>query len=303
MTEAPEKTDPSNSGPIQIECESCQRPLLLEGESILVRCSACGKISERDANRSKATDRMAWRSLWLGLASVFFLFLTGLPAIYYGVRSLLRMRYTAAEKGDRVAAVGGITSGLFFGLVIGPCFAFFAIIIAAIALTRVETEVPAEIISLQDRLIEIEIPKSFQPEEGVSMLNSQHIIIWVKRANDHRQAFLQLGVHENAQSSQLFSMSNIIKSRVLYGRDPHKELESESLVWNICGKEMKVIKTKMTQDHEGETIPITRYHCAFFLNGQCVGIALVHRDSDEEFSDEMAKTMFESLWQKHVKRE
>jgi len=101
-----------------MNCSQCESELLVEifGTSNPIRCASCGGISIPANEASTQAGRFAWRSLWLGIASIFLLFLTGLPAIWYGVRSLLQMRFVRSQKGDRKAAAAGITLGLLFGI-------------------------------------------------------------------------------------------------------------------------------------------------------------------------------------------
>ncbi|MFT7630646.1 MAG: hypothetical protein ACI87E_001653 [Mariniblastus sp.] len=80
-----------------------------------------------------ATDRLAWRSFWLGISSILLLTLTGIPAIYFGVRSLLRMRFVRPKRGDQVAAVTGTLLGAFFGIFGG----FIAVCATLVIMLRV----------------------------------------------------------------------------------------------------------------------------------------------------------------------
>ena len=100
------------------ECQHCKSKVVTVGLNTgqQIRCANCLTIWTFGKVETDATDRLAWRSFWLGLSSILFLFFTGIPAIYYGVRSLLRMRFVKPKKRDRAAAIAGTTMGGCFGI-------------------------------------------------------------------------------------------------------------------------------------------------------------------------------------------
>ena len=101
-----------------MNCPQCQSTLLVEvfGTSNPIRCASCGEISMPPNQQASEVHRDSRRSLWLGVASIVLLFLTGIPAIWYGVRSLLKMRFVRSQRGDRKAATIGAVLGLIFGI-------------------------------------------------------------------------------------------------------------------------------------------------------------------------------------------
>ena len=166
-----------------IQCDQCELPLMLDGDSVLIRCASCGNIFRRDFARSRDTDRMAWRSLWLGLASIVLVFFTGIPAIYYGVRSLLRMRYRPAEKRDRTAAIAGVGLGSIFGLVIGPCVAMFGLIVLVGFMSAERTSDPIEIAAIMDEFCEMDYPEEFEFVRGRQAIQTKSIR-WVLNTDE-----------------------------------------------------------------------------------------------------------------------
>ena len=123
------------------KCQQCDATLIADGlpQGQQVRCVKCAHLFRLGEEKKTSADRLAWRSFWLGLSSLLCMFFTGIPAIYYGIRSLLRMRFIKPRPKDRFAAVSGTLMGGCFGMS-GAVIACFAAIIA-ITLTTVDNQV------------------------------------------------------------------------------------------------------------------------------------------------------------------
>ena len=113
------------------QCPKCEATLIADGlaEGQQVRCVQCATLFRLGEEQKTSADRLAWRSFWLGLSSLVFLFLTGIPAIYYGIRSMLRMRFTKPRPKDQFAAVSGTMLGGCFGVIGGGMIVSFAAIL------------------------------------------------------------------------------------------------------------------------------------------------------------------------------
>lgn len=103
------------------QCQVCDSKLVTDGliSGQQVRCANCQSLSRFGKLEKVATHRLAWRSFWLGLSSILLLTFTGIPAMYYGIRSLLRMRFIKPARMDRAAAIAGTTLGGCFGVFFG----------------------------------------------------------------------------------------------------------------------------------------------------------------------------------------
>ena len=60
---------------------------------ISLRCGNCGDLIGTGVKANAPREKTASRSLWLGLSSIILLFFTGIPAIYYGIKSLLKKSF------------------------------------------------------------------------------------------------------------------------------------------------------------------------------------------------------------------
>ena len=104
-----------------------------QSSKIWLRCGKCGDFIDSGVKANAPVDKFARRSLWLGISSIILLFFTGIPAIYYGVKSLMRSKYTSVRPGDRRAAIAGTALGTIFGVFLGTCVVGTAVsIIAAV---------------------------------------------------------------------------------------------------------------------------------------------------------------------------
>jgi len=136
-------------------CSHCQADLYTEsiagGRS--VRCAGCNGLNLYEGEKGSGNqNREAWFSLVLGLSSFFFSCLTGLPAIFFGIRALRKMRYLPTSGRAKVAAIIGIaTGGLIGTLLMGSII----LIVGAgfgIAQKIEELENPAEATKLSKQL-------------------------------------------------------------------------------------------------------------------------------------------------------
>ena len=136
-------------------CSHCQADLYTEsiagGRS--VRCAGCNGLNLYEGEKGSGNqNREAWFSLVLGLSSFFFSCLTGLPAIFFGIRALRKMRYLPTSGRAKVAAIIGIaTGGLIGTLLMGSII----LIVGAgfgISQTIEKLENPAEATKLSKQL-------------------------------------------------------------------------------------------------------------------------------------------------------
>ena len=88
---------------------------------ISLRCGNCGDLIGTGVKANAPREKTASRSLWLGLSSIILLFFTGIPAIYYGIKSLLKARHKSIRPQDRRNAILGIVFGSCFGVFLSTC--------------------------------------------------------------------------------------------------------------------------------------------------------------------------------------
>jgi hypothetical protein len=115
----------ANSNSISATCGSCGTALVTDDllETDVVSCANCGltfNLAEA-ADIETRVSRQAVLSMLLGFASIICLFLTGIPAIILGARSLGLIRREPAHYKGRGLAIAGIVTGSGFGVILGTC--------------------------------------------------------------------------------------------------------------------------------------------------------------------------------------
>jgi hypothetical protein len=121
----------ANSTSISATCGSCGTELVTDDllETDVVSCANCGltfRLAEA-ADIETRVSRQAVLSMLLGFASIICLFLTGIPAIILGARSLGLIRREPAHYKGRGLAIAGIVTGSGFGVILGTCLSLFMI--------------------------------------------------------------------------------------------------------------------------------------------------------------------------------
>ncbi len=227
-------------------CQRCNSKLVTEGllPGQQYRCAKCQAVTRLGESEKVPVNKLAWRSLWLGLASIVLIFLTGIPAVYYGVKSLLRMRFVKSKRGDRAAAVVGTTLGGFFGIFIGGFVATIFAVWLFGYLNRVETEEPDQVVVTCQQIFD------FVPPDGILPVKANSVVAFKQHAFDFadekqlgdRSARIHLkflGSTMKLHEEQLVhSLSGI---NVWQPLGP--AISTEILQWEMLGQPIEVKKT------------------------------------------------------------
>jgi uncharacterized protein (UPF0212 family) len=105
-----------------IHCPSCRAEIacVQMSDDALVRCSCCGNVFETSVhNTASKLNPRAMISFALGLCSLGFLMLTGIPAIMMGLRSLKQIRQSEQREHGKWMSYCGIAMGSVFGIGFG----------------------------------------------------------------------------------------------------------------------------------------------------------------------------------------
>lgn len=105
-----------------IHCPSCRAEIacVQMSDDALVRCSCCGNVFETSVhNTASKLNPRAMISFALGLCSLGFLMLTGIPAIMMGLRSLKQIRQSEQREHGKWMSYSGIALGSVFGIGVG----------------------------------------------------------------------------------------------------------------------------------------------------------------------------------------
>lgn len=134
-------------------CQQCQSSLHIDDlqETDWVVCSQCNSmfaLATAAHDEDSRTSRMAIVSLVLGLVSLVGLFITGIPAIILGLRSLVQIRQEPIRLKGRGLAITGVLTGTMFGLILGGCVSVIAV--ASFPSFRARTQADACNVQLGD---------------------------------------------------------------------------------------------------------------------------------------------------------
>ncbi len=232
-----------------MNCSNCESILLTDVFKTPnpIRCASCGHVSIPQTKSSNQANRFAWRSFWLGLTSIVLLCLTGIPAIWYGVRSLLQMRFVRSQKNDRKAAIVGICLGLLFGFIGSGIVAMIGAFSLIFMFLVEETKEPERIQEILANIGTIDIPEGFHAVEAKRIANQVERVDWrdsSKLDSANGRVRLVKGV-VGAQFSE-------IERGKLVSMDFHGRIEvdessrrSDRLSWIFAGKEREVTRTTL----------------------------------------------------------
>ncbi len=228
------------------QCQQCHAELFVEGipQGQQVRCVSCSHLFRLGEAEKVSADRWAWRSFWLGLSSLILLFITGIPAIYYGVRSLLRMRFSRPGPGDRMAAIAGTIMGSVFGLFGGMIVIGFGVILAATFLTMDVRKNPAQIVELFGTIFEQPPPAKLTPTRGAKILNAQYFFDFVDSTSPKQRTIRVHLVHYRPNLQQpTGQIIAHLRGRTLSSDIKLEETDSRILNWKMGGQDIEVRKT------------------------------------------------------------
>ncbi len=311
------------------QCPTCNSKLVTDGLSSgqQFRCANCNSFSRFGKTDRVAADRLAWRSFWLGIASILLLTLTGIPAVYYGVRSLLRMRFVRAKRGDQAAAILGVGLGGFFGMFIG--FLVFCVVLVAILgrWTSSETKDPELVASNCSKFFEFD-HQDLKPLRANSILDTQFVFQFSDNPNSKDESVNVALIHlrKSIQSSDA-SMLAMLRRKRLGGKRAGRSIGTKVFEWSMDGEPMDVKRTiyseqtRMTVDGKEDEVDggvdadeigeaatsdsletesamdtDTYYYFGYQkIEGAFYGIGLTHCPTQSGLSEEDVKAMFESV--------
>lgn len=284
-----------------MNCSQCESTLLVEifGTSNPIRCASCGTVSYPVTEAASQTSRFAWRSLWLGLASIILLFLTGIPAIWYGVRSLLQMRFVRTTKGDRKAAVVGVTLGVLFGVLWAGIVTILGAGVLLFMMMLEETKDSARIEQILSTIGSLEVPEEFVPDEAQVLMSQSQRVDW----RDYSDTNIDDGRMRviRATANTQIGDQQIIGPGIRFSLDRDIEIESanrttETVSWVFAGRTRSI--DKISNPVKNADFKVVRYigktEDDEFPENQVYVLAVSIRD-DGEHSEEDIKKIFESF--------
>ena len=282
-----------------MNCTQCESVILVEvfGTSNPIRCAACGNVSKPTNQDSTDASRYARRSFWLGISSILLLFLTGIPAIWYGVRSLLQMRFVRCESKDRKSAAAGIALGVIFSIAGAAAVTLVGGIAIMMVMMFEETKDPQRIQEILATMGTIDFPDDFQPIEAAEIRGQFTIVNWrdgMNAADAQARARLVMGIPKAPNGKMQI---NRPRDDFELHRDIKVDLgnkQVETLSWQFAGQSSDIEKTTETAEEGGfNTI---RYQARKDSTDQEAGytLILVVRDPGT-YKEQDVQKIFESF--------
>jgi hypothetical protein len=312
------------SGKKMIECKQCQSELEVTADSRIVngplRCAGCGFLFRIGAEYV-SSNRFAWRSLWFGISSILLAFLTGIPAIYYGIRSFIQMARAPARSRDQTAAAVGIMLGCFGTVFVSILALTVSIgVIAAFFLTDGNTD-PDEVLAMQQKICSVELPDELKPQMWSSTTEKHdRVYFYESRLIDEDGNLFEPKTPEDLKSKEYkadtIARIGITRSipqfefnRANFHRDLKRmkleedwelkpiETVSETLNWKMGGEDVAVTKTIATYSDSLTTIRYVGFLNAkvITLNSQDRGMAVIFKTPHGTLNEEKIKAMFGSF--------
>lgn len=243
-----------------MNCPQCESVLLVEvfGASNPIRCPACGNVSQPTNQDATEVSRFARRSFWLGISSILLLFLTGIPAIWYGIRSLLQMRFVRYENKDRKAAAIGVALGTVFGVLGTGIVVLVGGFAVMIMMLIEETKDPQQIQEIAASIGTIDLPSGFQPIEATGLRGQFTVINWKDgtKASDAQARARLIKAIAKAPNGKI----QVTRSRDDFDLHGNIKVDSENkqvetVSWQFAGESRDVEKTiEAAEDGEFNTI-------------------------------------------------
>ena len=230
-------------------CPQCDSTLLTDVFKTQnpVRCATCGQVSLQQTDVSNQASKYASRSFWLGLTSIVLLFLTGIPAIWYGIRSLLQMRFGQSITKDRKRAVIGTSMGFLFGVIVSGPVVLIGISALSFILLWEETKEPERVQELLSMIGTIDVPVEFDDIEANAMAYQFQRISW-RDGNRTDTASGRVRLLRAVKGSQMDSVQLAAMTDMRLHRNIDLDWSSrktESLKWYFEDKEQDIERTTM----------------------------------------------------------
>lgn len=300
----------SNTLEATIVCVKCQSTLVTDfisgnkSTETVIRCGHCGELWS-PVEILGTRDKDAWRSLWLGLSSILLVFITGIPALYYGIRSLSRTRFTRIRLRDRRAAVAGVTLGTLFGVFGSLCVFGIAGAILVNQATKIETTTNEQALNVFDGLATIDLPPELAKFKSKKFLGSSTFKFTDKEAIVDRCIRFDLVFYPPIMSGSVSTIEKQLANNYLVeaerdedkGKMPeYEETDDYELRWNVFSKPTVVRKRSLIEKWPDGTLKHVTHFDAYRTARQgTYGMSLQFRAPHDSFDEEKVKAMFESL--------
>lgn len=310
-----------------MQCPQCESPLVDANRvapAQLLRCARCAAKFEVDGFDGPARivqrNFRAWRSFWLGLTSIILLFITGIPAIWYGTRALLEMRHQRTLPRDRTAALVGTGLGFLFGVCLGGCVFLGGVVALLTALTYNESSDPQVVQQAVDKVVAIDVPDIVAPRRSVELLNLQTHATWDDAVEEDapREVRVRLIFFQKALNMNYSQLGQLLRENRLSREMDLENRQVETHSWKMCGEPVEIIheiydvagqtsdadaSTDVNgRDDNGDSTPVKMHRYYGYAVGKngAVGLSVVELDPPRKLGEPAIRKLFESVQFRHT---
>lgn len=279
-------------------CLECHKTLVTAGitPGQRVRCGHCSHTFQFGKDQTSTADRLAWRSLYFGIASFLLCAFTGIPAFIYGVRSLMRMRFNTPRKSDQIAAVTGTILGSFFGV-----FGSLALVISSVAglllwnqFSRADS--PEEISKLYAEYFRSEIPRDLKPLEGSQAIKGQAVFMFSDSSDaDSQTVFLYLQYSRAAAQPLRPQIEGNLRRAKLSQMTFSEPQQVSRLDWQIFDTDVPVTKSVFVEQTEEGEVEFVQYFGLLKERLRTLGISITVKQPHLVYDEEQVKELFNSF--------
>lgn len=279
-------------------CQHCNAKLITEGldPGQQISCAQCQGLSTHGEIQNVATDRLAWRSLWLGLSSILLLFITGIPAIYYGIKSLLRMRFVKPKPTDKAAAIAGTTLGGCFGVAVGAIFIVGMSIWLLNSLLSVTIIEPGLVVERCQKHFVFEAPNNFSPVYAISSLGNAERILFSNDSDPQRRtACIHFTIAIGGiQANRMIVVAELSELRV-DENDLRNAKSKENLKWSSNGSPINVVKRVYSASPESNEEETNHYSGFINKDGAFYGVSIAYEPDNCSLTELQVQKIFADI--------
>ncbi len=287
-----------------IQCSNCQAELVTESlaSGRDIRCSSCGKIITREwLGGTNFSYRDAWWSLGWGLSSIFLLCFAGIPAVYLGIRALLRMRYRTATLGARRAAIWGIITGGLFGILMGGALMVVGVIVFVFWATTEQTDDPQRGLAILHEIVSLDL--DYEQIKPQLALHSNVFLSLVQLVDSPEKKDQRVNIKllrlPTWMSTNRAQFANMLRDEYLNSSRKYRRGEAEILTWKIGGRDVAVTKIvsrfEKPSDDAETAVRIIQYFFLTDFGNNTYGLVLIHQPPDSKLDEEKVQKIFESF--------
>ena len=294
------RAESSVHGLVCLECGAeLYTDFISENQSgkLWLRCGKCGDFIDSGIMSDAPVDKFARRSFWLGISSILLLFLTGLPAIYYGIRSMLRARHTSVRREDRRAAIIGTSMGTVFGVMVGGCVATVSItaLVAYLSFTQSSNAELSK--NILKQLMSVDLPEEFQYGRAQYVMGMSIFRFRDAEKRDECSKYARFTFLPPVMIGATSTLKIQLAEDRLNRKAEYERTSSDDLGWPIANQESNlsryVYKETVTDEDGNKTVNEVHQFVGFSVVSEGIfGVGLTIRQPSEIFPDEESVKAF-----------